>query len=96
MSLPECLLLAAYYLAYMGTTIWMSRGQEPVHADPRLHEVPHRPPPMDSFFKGGFTATNRMVHESEDPGKKHYIHRQRLRPMDSFFKGGNRCSSGTT
>ncbi len=53
-SLPECLLLAAYYLAYMGTTIWMSRGQEPVHADPRLHEVPHRLRPMDSFFKGGW------------------------------------------
>ncbi|KXZ49118.1 hypothetical protein GPECTOR_23g48 [Gonium pectorale] len=47
-------LLAATYLAFMVTTILLSRGDEPVHADPRLHELPHRLRPMDSFFRESF------------------------------------------
>jgi sodium/potassium/calcium exchanger 6 len=42
-GLAECSLLAALYVVYVLLTIHMSRGQEPVHVDPRKHEVPHEP-----------------------------------------------------
>ncbi|EFJ46589.1 Ca2+/H+ antiporter, cation antiporter, membrane protein [Volvox carteri f. nagariensis] len=47
----EVALLAGYYLAFIVATILLSRGDEPVHADPRLHEVPHRLKPLDSFMR---------------------------------------------
>ncbi|GLC41714.1 hypothetical protein PLESTM_001231900 [Pleodorina starrii] len=50
----EVALLAGYYLLFIVATIVLSRGDEPVHADPRLHEVPHRLRPLDSFFRESF------------------------------------------
>lgn len=48
----EVALLGAYYLAFIVVTVLLSRGDEPVHADPRRHEVPHRLRPLDSFMRG--------------------------------------------
>ncbi|GLI67630.1 hypothetical protein VaNZ11_011878 [Volvox africanus] len=50
----EVALLAGYYLAFIIATILLSRGDEPVHADPRLHEVPHRLQPLDSYLRESF------------------------------------------
>ncbi|GIM07355.1 hypothetical protein Vretimale_11525 [Volvox reticuliferus] len=49
----EVALLAGYYLAFIIVTVLLSRGDEPVHADPRLHEVPHHLQPQDSYLRGG-------------------------------------------
>ncbi|GFR44398.1 hypothetical protein Agub_g5630 [Astrephomene gubernaculifera] len=46
--------LAALYLVFMLTTVLMSRGDEPVRADPRLHEVPHRLRQLDSYLRESF------------------------------------------
>ena len=37
---PQMALLGALYLVYVATTVAMSRDQEPLHSDPRRHEVP--------------------------------------------------------
>lgn len=37
----ECAGLALIYVAYVAATFVLSRGEKPVHADPREHEVPH-------------------------------------------------------
>ncbi|GIL57198.1 hypothetical protein Vafri_12492 [Volvox africanus] len=50
----EVVLLAGYYLAFIIMTVLLSRGDEPVHADPRLHEVPHRLQPQDSYLRESF------------------------------------------
>eukprot|EP00198_Chlamydomonas_reinhardtii_P003378 XP_001692714.1 CAX family of cation antiporters, membrane protein [Chlamydomonas reinhardtii] len=54
MSLWQVGLLAAYYLVFLAATITMARHDEPVHADPRLHELPHRLRPLDSFLRDSF------------------------------------------
>ncbi|PNW73259.1 hypothetical protein CHLRE_14g625300v5 [Chlamydomonas reinhardtii] len=54
MSLWQVGLLAAYYLVFLAATITMARHDEPVHADPRLHELPHRLRPLDSFLRESF------------------------------------------
>ncbi|GIL86665.1 hypothetical protein Vretimale_11525 [Volvox reticuliferus] len=50
----EVALLAGYYLAFIIVTVLLSRGDEPVHADPRLHEVPHHLQPQDSYLRESF------------------------------------------
>jgi hypothetical protein len=37
--MAEAALLFCYYIAYVGTSVWLSWGDEPLHTDPGLRET---------------------------------------------------------
>ncbi|KAG2492276.1 hypothetical protein HYH03_009516 [Edaphochlamys debaryana] len=67
-SSAAVVVLAAYYVLFLASTILLSRNDEPVHADPRLHEVPHKPRRLDSFLRESFRRFDWSFRGSSDGG----------------------------